>query len=76
MSWKLLDLKALITAAVKSINAPILMHVWQELEFRIHVCHVTRGAHIEHPSLSKKNFFSFPLAVNNSIQVGPLVFLL
>jgi hypothetical protein len=26
--------------------------------------------------LSKKNFFSFPVAVNNSIKVGPLVFLL
>ena len=24
----------------------------------------------------KKNFFSFPVAVNNSIKVGPLVFLL
>jgi hypothetical protein len=25
---------------------------------------------------SKKNFFSFPVAVKNSIKVGPLVFLL
>jgi len=24
----------------------------------------------------KKNFFNFPVAVNNSIKVGPLVFLL
>jgi len=24
----------------------------------------------------KKNFFSFPVAMNNSIKVGPLVFLL
>ena len=24
----------------------------------------------------KKNFFSFPVAVNNSIKAGPLVFLL
>jgi len=22
--------------------------VWQQLEYRIDVCHVTRGAHIEH----------------------------
>jgi len=22
--------------------------VWQQLEYRINVCHVTRGAHIEH----------------------------
>ena len=27
-------------------------------------------------SCQKKNFFSFPVAVNNSIKVGPLVFLL
>jgi hypothetical protein len=26
--------------------------------------------------VKKKNFFSFPVAVNNSIKVGPLVFLL
>jgi len=51
--------------------------VWQELKYRINVCCVTRGAHIEHHKLSKKKtFFSFPVAVNNSIKVGPLVFLL
>jgi hypothetical protein len=27
--------------------------VWQEIEYRIDVCRVTRGAHIEHLSLSK-----------------------
>ena len=26
----------------------MLMRVWQELEYRIDVCRVTRGAHIEH----------------------------
>jgi hypothetical protein len=44
----LADLKAWITLAVKNINAPTLKHVWQELEYRINVCHVTRGAHIKH----------------------------
>ena len=53
-----------------------LTRVWHQLEYRIDVCRVTRGAHIEHLQLSKKNFFSFPVAVNNSIKVGPLVFLL
>ena len=48
------------------------MHVWQQLEYRIDVCRVTRGAHIEHLPLSKK---TFSLAVNNSIKVGPLVLL-
>ena len=29
-------------------QAPVLTRVWQELEHRIDVCRVTRGAHIEH----------------------------
>jgi len=28
------------------IDAPMLTRVWQELEYRIDVCRVTRGAHI------------------------------
>jgi hypothetical protein len=44
----LADLKAQIIVAVKNIDAPMLMCVWQELEYRVHVCRVTRGAHIEH----------------------------
>jgi hypothetical protein len=44
----LTDLKARIIAAVKNINTPMLTHVWQELEYRINVCHVTCGAHVEH----------------------------
>jgi hypothetical protein len=27
----------------------LLTRVWQELEYRIDVCRVPRGAHIEHP---------------------------
>jgi hypothetical protein len=41
-------LKARIIAAVKNIDAPMLTRVWQELEYRVDVCRVTRGAHIEH----------------------------
>jgi len=44
----LTDLKAQIIAAVKNIDAPMLTRVWQELEYRIDVCRVTRGAHIKH----------------------------
>jgi hypothetical protein len=44
----LADLKARIIAAVKNIDAPMLTHVWQELAYRIDVCHVTHGAHIKH----------------------------
>jgi hypothetical protein len=72
----LADLKARIILAVKYIDAPVLTRVWQEREYRIDVCRVTRGTYIEHLQLSKKNFFSFPVDVNNSITVGPLVFLL
>jgi hypothetical protein len=39
---------ARIIAAVKKIDAPMLTRMWQELEYRIDVCRVTRGAHIEH----------------------------
>jgi hypothetical protein len=28
-------------------DAPMLTRVWQELEYRIDVCRITRGAHIE-----------------------------
>jgi len=44
----LADLKTRIIAAVKNIDAPMLTRVWQELEYRIDVCRVTRGAHIEY----------------------------
>ena len=44
----LADLKAQIIAATKDIDALMLTRVWQELEYRIDVCRVTRGAHIEH----------------------------
>jgi hypothetical protein len=41
-------LKVRIIAAVKNIDAPLLTRVWQDLQYRIDVCRVTRGAHIEH----------------------------
>ena len=44
----LADIKGWIIAAVKNIDAPTLTRVWQEHEYHIDVCRVTRGAHIEH----------------------------
>jgi hypothetical protein len=44
----LTDFKAEIIAAVKDIDAPMLIHVWQEFEYRIDVCRVTHAAYIEH----------------------------
>jgi len=35
--------KARIIATAKNIDALMLTHVWQELEYRIDVCRVTRG---------------------------------
>jgi hypothetical protein len=32
---------------VNNIDAPMLICVWQEIEYRIDVCRVNRGAHIE-----------------------------
>jgi hypothetical protein len=40
--------QARIIAEVKNINTPMLTRVSQELEYRIDVCRVTRGVHIEH----------------------------
>ena len=37
----------------------MLTRVWQQLQYRIDVCRVTRGAHIEHLQLSKKKKFQF-----------------
>jgi hypothetical protein len=36
-------LMELFTATRKMVT-----RVWQQLEYRVDVCHVTRGAHIEH----------------------------
>ena len=33
----------------------MLIRVWQEHEYRMDVCRVTRGANIEYLKLSKKN---------------------
>ena len=44
----LVDLKARIIATVKNIEAPVLTRVWQKREYRIDVCRVTCGAHIEY----------------------------
>jgi hypothetical protein len=43
----------------QNIDAPMLTRVWQELEYRIDVCRVTCGAHIENLWLSKKTFSVF-----------------
>jgi hypothetical protein len=44
---------------VKNVDPPMLMRVWQEIEYRIDVCRVTRGAHIDQVWLSKRTFSVF-----------------
>jgi hypothetical protein len=42
-----IDISSHVIAAVKNIDTSMLTRVWQELEYRIDVCRVTRDAHIE-----------------------------
>jgi len=42
----------------------------------VSMCAVSPVVHTSNISICQKNFFSFPVAANNSIKVGPLVFLL
>ena len=42
------ELKQRITAAVASLDENMLWSVWTELDYRIDICRVTKGSHIEH----------------------------
>ena len=42
------ELKAHIAEAVATIDNAMLGRVWQELDYRLDVCRVSNGAHIEH----------------------------
>ena len=42
------DLKQRISDAVELITEDMLGRVWQEMEYRLDICRVTRGAHIQH----------------------------
>jgi hypothetical protein len=35
--------------AFAAIERQMLERVWKELDYRIDICHVTKGGHIEHP---------------------------
>ena len=42
------ELKVRIRTATETIAADMLQTIWNELHYRVDVCRVTKGAHIEH----------------------------
>jgi hypothetical protein len=42
------QLRQRIMEVVTAIDCQMLQCVWQELDYRIDICHVTKGGHIEH----------------------------
>ena len=42
------ELKQRITTVVASVDEDMLRSVWTELDYRIGICRVTKGLHIEH----------------------------
>jgi len=42
------ELKVRIRTAIEIIAADMLQTVWNELDYRVDVCRITNGAHIEH----------------------------
>ena len=42
------ELKQRIIIALETVTQDMLHYVWEELDYRLEVCRVTGGAHIEH----------------------------
>ncbi|KAJ4436483.1 hypothetical protein ANN_16514 [Periplaneta americana] len=42
------DPRVRITEVIALVDGPMLQRVWQEIDYRLDVCRVTQGAHIEH----------------------------
>jgi len=42
------ELKVRITTAIETTTADMLQRVWNELDYRVDVCRIIKGAHIEH----------------------------
>ena len=42
------ELKVRIRTAIEIITADVLQRVWNELDYRVDICRITKGAHIEH----------------------------
>jgi len=74
----LADLISRIIAAVKNIDALTLTRVCGKNLNIVSMCAVSPAVHTSNSCScqKKKTLFSFLVAVNNSIKLGPLVFLL
>jgi hypothetical protein len=48
MPCDLPQLQQRIMKAITAIDRQMLQRVWQELDYRIDICRVTTGGHIEH----------------------------
>jgi len=48
LSASIPELKVRIRTAIESITADMLQTVWNELDYRVDVCRITKGAYIEH----------------------------
>jgi hypothetical protein len=55
----LYDLKQRITTATAGVDEDMLTRVWQEFDYRVNICRVTKGAYIEHLKVAVTNFQSF-----------------
>jgi hypothetical protein len=42
------DLRNRVTAAVARVDRDMLTRVWNEMDYSIDVCHITKCGHIEH----------------------------
>ena len=42
------ELKVRIRTSIETITADMLQTVWNEIDYRVDVCRITKGAHIEH----------------------------
>jgi hypothetical protein len=42
------ELKIPIRTVIETITADMIQTVWNELNYRVDVCRITKGAHIEH----------------------------
>jgi len=42
------ELKVRIRTAIQTITADMVQTVWNELDYRVDICRITKGAHIEH----------------------------